>query len=745
MKAGYFGVRHLSPVCGYYVKEFLDRTAPDIVLIEGPSDLSDMIPKIYADNVRFPVALLAYTAEEPVRSIMYPLAEYSPEYNAMKWAVEHHVEVRFCDLPTGAMLFKSVSDDMAKEKEAEEENISVYDKIEQITGLDDETFWEYTFEQSEIYDDLISALAEYGRNIRELSECDEYTLLRESFMRKSIYECSKDHSCIAVITGAFHTEGIKAEYSAEDEKRISKMQTVTAKATLMPYSYYKLSSRSGYGAGNKAPFYYEMLWYNRLKGDLKRTCTEYLSRLAAFQRSQGYCTSSAEVIEAERLAYTLSSIRNGRLPSLSDLRDSALTCLGHGDPAEISTARADTEIGTVIGSLPEGVVNTGVQEDFIRQLKGLKLERFRKITAEELELDLRENLRVRSEKSAFLGLYRSFFLHRLSICGIGFAQQEQRYQDSATWAEKWMLRWTPETEIEIVEASLNGNTVEEAARYVIDSGLAEGATLEKCALALADAYMCGLESCIKTAAAAVGDMCAESSSPADEGKVISSLSASVRFGSIRKLDTSNVEPLLEKLYLRFILQVQTAAVCGDEAAKQLNTALTCVYEAVCVHAFLDEKQFLDVLLSIADSDMVNPLISGHACALLCEWGKISNDKVSELISRRLSHGTPPADAAAWFEGLSSRSHRMLIGRISLWERLCGFIGELSDEEFKPVLVALRRTFSEYSAGEKAEIAENIGEVLGISSRAAAEIINAQITEEEQKAIDELDDFDFGDI
>ena len=33
-----------------------------------------------------------------------------------------------------------------------------------------------------------------------------------------------------------------------------------ALATLMPYSYYRLTTRSGYGAGNKAPAYFELLW-----------------------------------------------------------------------------------------------------------------------------------------------------------------------------------------------------------------------------------------------------------------------------------------------------------------------------------------------------------------------------------------------------------------------------------------------------------------------------------------------------
>ena len=62
-----------------------------------------------------------------------------------------------------------------------------------------------------------------------------------------------------------------------------------------------------------------------------------------------------------------------------------------------------------------------------------------------------------------------------------------------------------------------------------------------------------------------------------------------------------------------------------------------------------------------------------------------------------------------------------------------------------MLIALRRTFSDFSPAEKSDIAENIGEVLGISTEQAAEIIAAPVTAEEQQTIDELDDFDFGDI
>ncbi|SHM50228.1 DUF5682 family protein [Ruminococcus flavefaciens] len=739
--AEYYGVRHLSPACAYYVREFLDRTKPKAVLIEGPSDLSGLIEGLCSPRVRLPAAILAYTTEAPVRTVMYPMAEFSPEYQAMLWAVTNNIPVEFCDLPSGSLLSREREDENSPQ-----ESESVYSRLEKLTGLDTDTFWEYRFEHCESYDDFIAAAKEYGKSIREFSISDEHNELREAYMRRRINETEEKYGKTAVITGAFHTSGIKDRpYTDKDKILTDKLEAAASKATLMPYSYYRLSSRSGYGAGSKAPAYYEMLWNNRIKGTLDNTAPEYLSALAAYQRKNGFSASSAEVIEAQRLSLTLSAMRGGRLPSMSDLRDSAVTCLGHGSFGEISLACADVEIGSKIGELPEGTVCTSVQEDFMLQLKELKLERYRTATVQELDLNLRENLRVKSEKSAFLDLNRSFFLHRLLQAGVHFGEKLLHSQENATWAEKWNISWTPETEIQIVEASLNGDTVEEAARTSLNMELASSETLTATAKTLYSALLCGLPDCIKTAAYAVQKMAADCASPSDEGSTIGSLSATVRYGNIRRLDAEPIIPLIKQLYLKFCLQLFTASICDANAAEEIITAMTAVHDACIAHDFLDSERFIALLGDISDSDTVNPLISGFACALLAEQGKIAPEKLSELVSRRLSRGTPPHEGAAWFEGLAKRNRRSLIGRLTLWEKLCSFISELDDDEFKPVLISLRRTFADFSPAEKTDIAENIGEVLGISTQQAAEMITAEVTAEEQQAIDELDDFDFGDI
>lgn len=745
--AHYFGVRHFSPACAFFVREFLDKHDPALVLIEGPSDLSGLIEQLCAEEAVLPAAILAYTEQPPIRTVLYPFAEFSPEYQAILWAREHNAEVRFCDLPSGCALEYYAQKDAAENEPDPQERENVYQRIEQMTGLDNDTFWEYNFEQSESLSELLSAVGEYGRGLREFSPDDEHNALREAFMRRVIHEAEMTVPTekIAVITGAFHTGGLEGvPFSEEDEKLTENIPSVKSLFTLMPYSYYRLSRRSGYGAGSKAPGFYEILWNDRLNGS-SQSAAEYLARIAEGQRSRGYSASSAEVIEALRLANTLAEMRGGRQPSLSDLRDAAVTCMGHGSFGEISVSCADIEIGTKIGSLPEGSVSTSVQQDFMRQLSELNLERFRTASAEELKLDLRENLRVKSEKSAFLDLNRSFLLHRLRVLEIGFGELQRNTADN-DHTEIWQLRWSPECEIRLVEASLlGGDTIEQACTFRLTEKLYAAESLPTAAKVLADAFLCGMTGAVNTAVLAVQRLAADCVSARDCGETIGTLSAMIRFGSLRKLDTEPLMELLKQLFLRFCLSLPAECVCDENAAHELMSAISAVNDAALSHPELSEERLLRLLSNLADSDMASPLLSGFACAVLTDRGKLTSEKLSELISRRLSKGTPPNEGALWFEGLAAKNRRALIARLSLWEKLCGFISGLSDEEFKPALVCLRRTFAVFSPSEKADIAENIGEVLGISVQAAAEMIAAPMTAEEQETISGLDDFDFDDI
>lgn len=751
----YFGVRHLSPAAAHHVRLELDRVKPDVVLIEGPSDLNEQMQWLCHAQTELPAAILAYTQKAPVRTILYPFAVYSPEYQAILWAHEHKVPCQFMDLPSDVFLaIREVDEAEDKQAQADDtEELSeevqgrtteqVYADLEMLLGQSHDTFWERNFEQ--LTENYQEAAAAFGQELRQSAEDSKQRTaenqVREAYMKRIIEQQTGQVFCVC---GAFHVSGLQTCEPMTDAE-VKKLPRVMANTTLMPYSYYRLSQRSGYGAGNQAPAYFELLWDAICQGDISQATYQYLTRLAGEQRKQGQLTSSAEVIEAVRLAQALAVLRNGRYPTLQDLRDAAVTCMGHGNFAEISVSTASIEIGTKIGRLPEGVSRTSIQDDFYRQMKELRLEKYQSVQAQPLDLDLRENLRVKSEKSAFLDLNRSFFLHRLRVLGVHFGTPVQSRQTSANWGEYWSLCWVPETEIELVEAALLGETIETAVAFALKERADKCTDISQAAEVFQDAFLCGIPAAADHALKALQILSVDTAAAQAVSQTAVHLSNVIRYGDLRKFPTQTLTPLLSQLYLRACLTMEEACNCDDAASVQIMDSIERINQVQRNHEFLEESRWVDVLTQIAERDDLNTKCSGFAMATLIERGLIEEKQLATEVSLRLSKGIPADLAAGWFEGLAKKNRYSLIMRLSLWRELDSYLQDLDDTEFKRALVFLRRAFADFSANEKSDVAENLGEIWGVQPEQAAEILMNPTTEAEQELLQGLDDFDFGDI
>ncbi|MEO3816412.1 DUF5682 family protein [Plantactinospora sp. B24E8] len=91
------GVRHHSPALAAVVPALLDAAVPDVLCVELPSDFQRWLPYLADPATRAPVALAGVRGDGPLG--FYPFADFSPELAAIRWAREHGVEVRCCDLP----------------------------------------------------------------------------------------------------------------------------------------------------------------------------------------------------------------------------------------------------------------------------------------------------------------------------------------------------------------------------------------------------------------------------------------------------------------------------------------------------------------------------------------------------------------------------------------------------------------------------------------------------------------------
>ena len=739
-----FGIRHFSPAGAYFLRQFLDEVKPSLVLIEGPADFDFLIDDIVSKKIVPPFAIMAYTKEAPIDTILYPFAEYSPEYQAILWARENNTECHFFDLESDIILGLEKRDDETKD----EEIISETNPKKSIE-TDMEGFWERTLEQSEDMHAYRAGSALFGESIRKDTNADDKSfirdIVRESFMKRKIKEYIEkgfDTEKIVAITGAFHTSAIESLEGAMSDKEYKALVRRESNVTLMPYSYYRLSKRTGYGAGNTAPAYYELLWQGFLNGDITYHERKYLSSLAKYMREHGGIVSSAQVIEATRLARELAVIRGGSVPTLEDLKDASITCMGGGSFGEMAMGFAETDIGKKIGSVPQDAMQTSIQSDFTLKLKQLKLEKYKELVATPLQLDLRENLRVKSEESAFLDLNRSFFLYRLVVLGIDFAKIKKSNQDNATWAENWIMQWTPEAEIQIVESVLKGDTIVDAVAFVLGEKLSEATKISDIAEVIEAAFNCGLPKIVEGAKRSLDEMTNGAIAMCDIADTVSKLSNMISFGDIRKLDREPLIPIVKRLCIRASLMLVGESACDDIAAAALAEDIQKIHNVFMVQDFLDESLWFDKLTELSNRDDLNTKISGLATAILLDAGKLDELTLRMEVSRRLSMGMPAELGANWFAGLSMRNHYALIGRLTLWESLSEYLDTLDEEEFRRSVVFLRRAFVEYSAKEKDMIAENLGEIWGLNAQAVSEIINSEIKEVDTEI---LEDFDFGDF
>jgi hypothetical protein len=764
-----FGVRHLSPMGAWHLQKYLDEVDPTAVLVEGPSDATDNIVHLADKRTKPPIALLCFTQERPVRSILFPLAEYSPEWVALTWALKKKRVARFIDLPAAVFLGRDVpkpGEPSAGDDEEEDEApptdtqaylADPYGAIAELSGEPDhETWWEKHFEHSTAEDAYRQAIFAFGAGLRAVDyegpRRREETLLRESFMRRAIRDAIEeghDPQRIVVVCGAYHAPVLTAELGAMTDAEMAALPRAATNLTLMPYSYYRLSAQSGYGAGNGAPGYFQALWEEARSGSTERLAPRYLSEVAGRLRRAGIVRSSAEVIEAVRLANAMAGMRgDAQAPTLRDLRDAAVTCLSQGEPAAITRWLDEVAVGDALGKVPPGVLRTSIQEDFYRWIKDLRLEDYLKDKEQVIKgatskewLDLREDRFSKSPDGAFRDRNRSIFLHRLVMLGIGFAKDHTSEDDrsSSTYKEVWKARWTPSCEIELVENALRGDSIEIAAVRMFQEKLDAVTGVQEAAELTRRAVECDLPDAMSAALSKVQALAVDDADFVALAGADIELAHLTRYREVRKLDTAPLKPLVAQLFLRATLMAGQAARCAEDAQKAVGRGLSNVQSVVLLGedgsaGDIESERWTGALDSIADDEIANAHVTGVACALLLERGLLPDEVLDRRIAKRLCPGSDPGEGAGFFEGLATRNRYALLSKKTLWSQMSAFIESLDDDAFRRAVVALRRAFAHFESGEARKIAAVLAEVWGGGAGVLLQAIETKVDEAELSAL-----------
>lgn len=750
-----FGIRHHGPGSARSLSEALAVLLPDCVLIEGPPDADALIPLAAKSDMSPPVALLVYRTDRPRDCAFFPFAGFSPEWVAIRHALERGVPASFMDLPHAIQLadgaFSEVDEpesatapvDVMPQQDAQDEaepppadlaspapvaiRRDPLGELARAAGFPDGERWWDSFVESRANAgaDVFEAIAEAMAALREVEEesagddvDNRREAAREAHMRQAIRKAVKDgHERIAVICGAWHAPAL-ARYDAKGQssadsailKGLPKTKVACAWA---PWSYERLATASGYRAGVLSPEWYDTVWNH---GD--RVAARWLARAAALLREEDLDASPASVIEAARLADMLAGLRGRSRPALEDLDEAAESTLCYADPAPMGLIRKKLVIGERLGTTPEGSPSTPVEADFAAQCKKLRLSP--EGGGRELELDLRKET----------DLARSHFLNRLALIGIPWGTRRHA-RGRGTFKEAWSLTWQPEWVVDLVAASAEGGTIADAAAGRVRA-TAQGATrVAQIAGLIGTLLDADLAAASADVIQALEDRAALSSDVFDLMAALSPLADLARYGSVRSSDTEPVKAIVRGIVPRIAAGLVPACQSlDDDAATVAKKHIDAVHGAL---SLLEEAELKRVwqgaLTALADQEHVHGRVVGRATRLLFDDGVITADEAGTRLRLALSRAAGAIPASAWLAGFLEDSGTALIHGSGLLAVLDEWLTGIDGALFTDLLPLVRRTFATIARPER----RAIGEALRRPGGAAPDDVDPHRTFDHERA------------
>lgn len=684
-----FGIRHHGPGSARSVRQGLEEFSPDVVLIEGPSDADPLVMLAASESMEPPIALLAYATGEPSKAAFWPFAVFSPEWQALKWAASNGVQARFCDLPA----FNVLADQGIR---TTREGDPLAD-LASAAGFDDtERWWDSVIESSSGADSF-DAITEAMEALRETVPIDEETAHREAYMRQVLRKTLKGGAeRVAVVCGAWHAPALVGALgpAAPDARILKGMSKVKTSLTWVPWTHSRLSSASGYGAGITSPG-----WYHHLFTANDKTITRWLTKVARVLRDEDLPISSAHVIEAVRLADTLAALRSRPLAGLSEVTEATRSVMCDGNDVLLDLITRRLVVGEALGSVPEETPTVPLEADLRARSKTLRLKQ--QAGAKNLDLDLRRDIDVE----------RSHLLHRLGILAIDWGTPaDSEVRSTGTFRETWALQWKPEFSVSVIEASLWGTTVAEAAASRVVSKIHEpDITLASLIGLLENSLLANLPAALSAVLESVKTVAALDHDVSHLMAALPTLTRTLRYGDVRGTDVSALIDVADSLLIRICTGLAVAVTGLDEpSAEEFRDHLDKVHAAVMVRDDRDASaRWLQAMAGVIDRDDVNGLLVGRMVRLLRDSGSITETAAAQRLSRALSVGSVPTAKAGWVDGFLGGGGLVLVHDRALLTLIDTWVRHLREQDFIDTLPLLRRTFGAFESGERRAIGQAV--------------------------------------
>ncbi len=706
MAINILGIRHHGVGSAAQVLQRLQELQPDLILVEGPPEVNDVLAYISNEQLVPPVAIMLYNENNSTDFSFYPFVEFSPEWVAAKYANENKIPLKAIDLPFAQSIEaknKVVVEDAESYVPLSIEHAIVSgDPLSHLANIagyqDSEAWWDYQFEKAEnthLSADHFTSVMDAMSSLRTAnipSSFDKENIAREAYMRHLIRGYQNEmFSNIVIVCGAWHGPALlDIDGTKKDDDKIIKALPKTKlkiAASWIPWTYERMAMRSGYGAGLESPGWYEFKWKQGQDREIS-----WLTNVASTFREEGMDMSTAHVLEAYKLAVSLCQLRHKSSVTLHELNEAIVTVMCMGDEVMMKLIQEKLIVGQRFGSVPEDTPKVPLQSDFDANVKSLRL----KISAAAIEqvLDLRKELDVA----------RSVFFHRLLILDIPWARTSVA-RTKGTFKEVWILFWEPTTIIKIIDKSYLGNSIEQACRQYIFETIKNVPKIAVLSNLFDQVIPAELNESIEDILLRIDELSTISSDIQDLMTAIPNLVNISRYGNVRKSDLSVIEVIIDRLLVKIFFSLPNACYgLNEEISNQMFQLISSLNNAIKLY---DKSDFLNewmkVLKIIADKDNIHDIIKGCVTRLLVDAEEFTEAEAEVKISYALSTARIPTEVAAWVEGFLRGSGMILVYDNRLWNLIYKWVDSLDSNTFSELLPYLRRSFSKFPYGERRQI------------------------------------------
>ncbi|QDU49519.1 DUF5682 family protein [Gimesia panareensis] len=464
------GVRHHSAALARVLPDLLSEYRPEAILLEMPPDFQKWLEYLGHEELEAPVALAACSDAKLLS--FYPLADFSPELAAIRWAYQHNVPVTLCDLDLAAMseLDRCI---IPGEAQTPETGPTLLERLlSRMEVRDTAALWEKMVETSAAGatpEAVRRAALQFGWMVRSSAGGPSYSdAHREAAMRAAIVDAPA-HA--AVIVGAFHTAALLPEpilWSAPEPIPQPEAQTETPslETSLIPYSFSQLDLRSGYPAGIQDPIWQQRMLRATTQAETEQIIADLAVKLCRQLRQAGHVASTPDASEIMRFACDLSRLRKFPVPGRAEFLEAIETALVQGEllgrGRAVAAAAQTVLVGQRRGRLPRGTPRSGLALQIEEGIKRLKLPDAESAGQEPRELRL-DPLRSKLDRA------RAVFLRRLKLIGISYAEKRESEQIGfrENLTEVWRVQWTHATAATVEASGIHGATLNQVCQDFI--------------------------------------------------------------------------------------------------------------------------------------------------------------------------------------------------------------------------------------------------------------------------------------